>query len=205
MVNNLIKSIILLQKENLISDMNLKKITAISNTGPLISVFQCNRVDLLKLFFSVIYITASELIELEKHGWIDEVKNLINEGLIKVIDSLTEQEKVTSELIAKRIALNSSSSDPGWENHLPEAEAMVIMKYRSDLGIQLILLDEKVGRSIAKELNLTVAGFPGILSWAGKEQILTKDKIKNLLQICQKQGTYYSNRLIEDIIDIYGR
>jgi predicted nucleic acid-binding protein len=185
--------------------MNLKKIIAISNTGPLISVFQCDKVDLLKLFFSVVYITESELSELEKHGWIEEVKNLINEGLIKVIDSLTEEEKVTSELIAKRIALNFSSSDIGWENHLPEAEAMVIMKYRVELEIQIILLDEKVGRSVAKGLNLAVTGFPGILSWAGKEQILTKDEIKNLLQICQKQGTYYSNRLIEDIINMYGR
>ena len=36
------------------------KVIAVSNTGPLISAFQCGRMDLLRRYFSVIYITASD-------------------------------------------------------------------------------------------------------------------------------------------------
>jgi hypothetical protein len=40
------------------------KVVAVSDTDPLISAFQCGRTDPLKRYFSVVYITASELTEL---------------------------------------------------------------------------------------------------------------------------------------------
>jgi predicted nucleic acid-binding protein len=40
--------------------LNIDKIAVVSNTGPLISALQCGRVDLLKHYFSVIYVTASK-------------------------------------------------------------------------------------------------------------------------------------------------
>ena len=38
----------------------MDKIVVVSNTGPLISAFQCGRTDLLKRYFSVIYVTVSD-------------------------------------------------------------------------------------------------------------------------------------------------
>lgn len=177
------------------SDMNLEKITAISNTGPLVSVFQCGKTDVLKKYFSIIYITPSEVNELKKHGWSNEINNLINEGFIIIVEPLSDEEKIESEIVAKKIAENSNVSD--WKSHIPEAEAIVIMKYRIELEIEIILIDEKAGRVIAEEMGLNITGFPGILGWAGKDRILRKNEIRDLLKICQKQGTHYSNKLIE--------
>jgi predicted nucleic acid-binding protein len=165
------------------------KITAVSNTGPLISAFQCGRTNLLKRYLSVIYITTSELTELDKHSWTDEIRELISEGSVVVVSELTEQEKGQAENVAKRIATDPTSRDLDWHNHLPEAEAIVLVKQRAYLMIDQILLDEKAARKVAHELGLSITGFPGVIGRAGLDGILTKDEIRQLLRICQQQGT----------------
>ena len=184
--------------------IEMEKIRAVSNTGPLISAFQSRMTYLLKRYFSVIYITASELVEFEKHGWIDDIQSLINDGLVIVVEKLLPQEKMFAEQIAKRIAEDPSSGDPKWINHLPEAEAMALMKNRFNLMIEFILLDEKAARNVAKELGLNITGFPGIIGRAGMEGLINEDEIRKMLKICQQQGTHYSNKLIETVAQTYG-
>ena len=53
------------------------KTTVTCNTGPLISAFQCGRVDLLKRYFKTVYIAPSEVAEFEKHGAGEELDDLI--------------------------------------------------------------------------------------------------------------------------------
>jgi predicted nucleic acid-binding protein len=183
----------------------LDKIGAVSNTGPLISAFQCGRVDLLKRYFSVIYITTAELTELEKHGWADAIRELINEGFVSVIEELTEREKELAQGVARRIAADSTSHDPDWRSHLPEAEAIVLTQQRAPLVVGQILLDEKAARKVAQELGLPLTGFPGVLGRAGLDGLLTQDEIRQLLQMCRQQGTHYSDELIETVARTYGR
>jgi predicted nucleic acid-binding protein len=184
---------------------NLDKIVAVSNTGPLISAFQCHRTDLLKRYFSVIYIAASELTELEKHGWANVVREFIDEGFISVVEELTDQEKILAEGVARRIAADSTSHDPDWHNHLPEAEAIVLTQQRTHLMVAQILLDERAARQVARELGLPLTGFPGVLGRAGLDGLLTQDDIRQLLQTCRRQGTHYSDELIETAARTYGR
>lgn len=165
--------------------LNIDKIIAVSNTGPLISALQCNGIDLLKHYFSVMYITASELVELEKHGWANEIRGLINEGFVSIVEELTEREKEMAENVAKRIATDPTSRDPAWRNHLPEAEAIVLVQQRMHLMIEQILLDEKAARSVAQELGLPMTGFPGILGRAGVDGLVTRDDIRRLLRTCK--------------------
>jgi predicted nucleic acid-binding protein len=56
------------------------KIAVISNTGPLISAFQCGRIDLLKHYFETIYIPESELEEFRRHGADETIRQLVSEG-----------------------------------------------------------------------------------------------------------------------------
>lgn len=181
------------------------KIIAVSDTGPLISAFQCGRTDLFRRYFSRIYITASELTELDGHGWADEIRGLIREGLVKVAKELNEEEKKQAELIARNIAAHPGSGDPDWHSHFPEAEAMVLMLQKKNLMIDQIILDEKAARDTAQKQGLSMTGFPGILGRAGADGIVTKNDIRQLLKICQQQGTHYSNKLIELLAQTYGR
>jgi len=183
----------------------IEKIAAVSNTGPLISALQCDRIDLLKQYFSVLYITASEFAELEKHGWATEIQGLINEGFVSATEELTDREKTLAENAARRIAANPTSHDPDWRNHLPEAEAIVLVQQRTYLMIGLILLDEKAARAAAQELGLPLTGFPGVLGRAGVDGLVTQDDIRRLLHTCKQQGTHYSDELIETVARTYGR
>ena len=78
----------------------LDKIVAVSNTGPLVSAFQCGWIDLLQRYFSLVYITTSEVQELDIHGWLDEITQLIREGFVVVAD-LTYSEKQQAKFVAK--------------------------------------------------------------------------------------------------------
>lgn len=183
----------------------INKIVVASNTGPLISAFQCGRTDLLKRYFSVIYITASELAEFDRHGWTDDIRRLINEGLVIVIEPLTEREKEEAERVARKITADSISGDPDWHSHLPVAEVIVLMQQRTSLMMEQILLDEKAARNVARELGLHLTGFPGVLGRAGMDGLVTRDEISQLLNTCQQQGTHYSDTLIETVAQTYGR
>ena len=136
------------------------KIIAVSDTGPLISAFQCDSTDMLRRYFSRIYITASELTEFDKHGWTDEIQGLISESLVKVADDLNKEEKEEEEQITRSIAAHPGSGDPDWHSHFPEAEAIVLMLGKKYLMIDLIILDEKAARDTARKHGLSMTGFP---------------------------------------------
>ena len=182
----------------------IAKTTAACNTGPLISAFQCGRVDLLKRYFKTIYIVSSQVAEFEKHGAAEELDDLIREEFVVLAEALTADEKERAEMLARRIAAQPSSGDPDYRSHLPEAETMVVVA-RPELGCTLILLDELAARAVAEEERLRITGFPGVAGRAGMDGLLTKDDIRHLLSLCQQQGTHYSNQLIEHVANIYGR
>jgi predicted nucleic acid-binding protein len=180
------------------------KIIAACNTGPLISAFQCDRVDLLKRYFSILYIAPSQSREFESHGASELVSRLIKEGFIVTAAELTREEKAYAEELAHRIAASLFSGDPDYRNHLPEAEMMIVAR-KPELGCVRVLLDEKAAREVAEEEGLKITGFPGVVGRAGLDGLLTKDDIHRLLNTCRKQGTHYSSELIEHVAETYGR
>lgn len=84
----------------------ISKEIAISNTGPIISAFQCGKLGLLKEYFIVIYITASEICELKNLGWGNDIDKAISDGDIIVVESLTPSEKKYAECIAQKLLKN---------------------------------------------------------------------------------------------------
>lgn len=180
-------------------------LVAISDTGPLVSAFQCGRCDLLRRYFSVVYITATEKVEIENHGWAGELKTEIDKGIIQVLEELSERETMKAAEVARQIAADPTSHDPDWRHHVPEAEAIVLMQRRPELMIDQILLDEKAARSVAKSMGLSLTGFPGIVGRAGQDGVLTAAEIRQVLGDCQRQGTRYSDALIETVARTWGK
>jgi len=62
-----------------------------------------------------------------------------------------------------------------------------------------VLLDELTARAVAEELGLTLSGFAGVLLVAVQEGLLIVEELKKRLQICQRQGTHYSDEFIEEV------
>lgn len=182
----------------------LDRINAACNTGPLISAFQCAGTELLKRYVARLYVAPTELTELERHGWKQEIDVLVRDGFAVVASGLSGVEKDQAASLARRIATHQLSGNPNPANHLPEAE-MLVIALRPELHCRIVLLDEKAARAVAMEIGLRVTGFPGILSRAGADGLVTKADIHRLLKSCQQQGTHYSDALIAHVAGAYGR
>lgn len=181
--------------------MNSSQLRAvISNTGPMISALQCDHMHILRQFYDVIHIPASELPEYEKHGAGQEIQTLIESGFIVVHDDLTASEKEAAQTIAEEISTSPVSRDKEPSHHYPEAEAMVLMG-RTDLEAMELLVDELAAREVAQRQGVAIVGFPGILIRACKQGLMTPEEVRDALQECKRQGTHYSIQFIEEIYD----
>ena len=65
----------------------------------------------------------------------------------------------------------------------------------------IILIDEKKGRKIAKNLNLSVVGFLGILLINFKKEYISKNYIIEIIDKADKLGYRLSNTLKTDFLN----
>ncbi len=169
----------------------------VSDTGPLLSVFQSEQVELLQFLFDRIYIPQSTLPEFVKHNAAASINKLIKSRFVLVCE-LNEQEVISARGLSEEIAAHSLTKDKLSLSHYPEAEAMVLVN-RSELEVNEILLDERAARAIARAHGLAVIGFPGLLIRACRTRQITPEEARDSLIKCVSFGTHYSQSLIKEI------
>lgn len=177
----------------------IPKTPVASDTGPLLSAFQCGRVDLIVRYFGPIYIVDSILEECRQHGAGDDIQTLIEDGSAVVIGDLSNGERRQAQELAQQIAISPYSNVADPFHHLPEAEVMTVA-HRGDLSCEAILLEERAARDVARHMDLEVTGFVGILIRACQDGLLESDDVRMLLRRCSFMGTRYSDALIEDAV-----
>jgi predicted nucleic acid-binding protein len=170
-------------------------IQAVSDTGPLISIFQSNSLDILTPLISVFHITPVCRLELSKHGW-DHALHIA--GTMFKSRRLTAAEENTAISIAHKIALHPTSKDPIAKNHLGEAQAIVLAT-RTEFSRSVLLIDEKAARIVATDAGLRISGFAGILLGTVQRKLLTAEELRTRLKTCQLLGTHYSDKFIEEV------
>ena len=180
-----------------------RKISMTSNTGPLMSAFQCGRVDLLKHYIDKLFIPPSVKAEIERHGFGLQMQALIEEDWIKPV-ILTAEETSRAQDLAKRIATSPLTGDRLPDNHQPEAEAIVLTE-RSELDASRVLLEESAARQVSREEGVSITGFIGVLLLACEEHVLMPDEMRRLLNECRRQGTHYGSDLIDSVCSICER
>ena len=168
---------------------------AVSDTGPLISIFQSDSLDLVVALFGRVHTSEACVAELMRHDWSNA---LAGAGPTITSHKLTDAEAAQSGGLARRVAAHPASKDPVPDNHLGEAEVMVLVQ-RSEFAGSVLLLDELAARAIATELNLSISGFAGVLLLGVDEGLLPADAVKERLERCRQQGTHYSTAFIERI------
>lgn len=169
------------------------KLIAISDTGPLISIFQSDSLELLRELFHTVYTTATCLRELHDHGW-DDVLEQVDHLLIEL--TLDDDEMQQAHHLASRIASRSKNKD--LSAHRGEAEILVL-GLRPEIAGGVIVVDEIIARSIAADMNFNVTGFAGILLIGARVGIVSADDVRSRLEQCRRQGTYYSPAFIERV------
>jgi predicted nucleic acid-binding protein len=63
-----------------------------------------------------------------------------------------------------------------------------------------LIIDEKKGRKIAKNLGVAIFGLLGVLYLNGKKGLLSKDEIKEFLQNAKENGYRISKKLIDEMM-----
>jgi predicted nucleic acid-binding protein len=153
----------------------------VSDTTSLIALDKLESLGLLGSIFDSVLLPFAVLSELEI-GSSKIRERLETAGCFEFI-SLEDSEQLSS----LRIMLD-----------LGEAEAITLAIDRK----LPILIDERKGRSIAKQLNLTVTGFAGVLILAVKKKSLKPAKAQEMLDQAIINGFRLSDALYKRISEI---
>jgi len=167
----------------------------VSDTGPLVSMFQSDSLALVTSLLGVIHTSETCLRELLQHGWEDAVTEAGNQ---LVRHELSDPQRERAQALARQIASHSDAKDEDFLVHLGEAEAMVLAQ---DLkpGGGVLLVDELAARRVAMSADITGVGFAGVLLLAVEAGLLTPRDVRERLEHCRRHGTHYSPLLIERV------
>jgi predicted nucleic acid-binding protein len=138
----------------------------ISNTSPLLNLAIIDHLHLIEQQFGKIIIPQGVLTELrvnENLQGSQELRDAIKKGWIKVREV---QNKAFVQLLRRELDLGET-----------EAIALAI-----EVKADLLLLDEREGRRIARNFNLKITGIIGIIlkAWHQKKIVSVKDVINQL-------------------------
>lgn len=149
----------------------------VSNTTPLISLMKISQLEILEKIYSEIIIPEAVYEEIEAGKHKEFYRDLSKIEWIK-IQSIDDKNSVDYYL----------DLDAG------EAETIILA---SEIGADLIILDEKLGRFHAKNIGLKVTGTIGVLVKARKMGLIPK--MKPLLIELTKKNVWISDVLISQV------
>lgn len=161
----------------------------ISDTTPLISLLKIKRLNLLEKVFGTVQIPKGVFAELTDNSkYQDESEIVKSSPFIKVIDNI--------DYNYVSILRRSTGLDLG------ESEAI----YLSDSNkADLLLIDEVRGREVAARMGIRIMGTIGFLSMAYEDSFISKDEIKQAIEILRDSGRHISERLYEQLICLIER
>ena len=156
----------------------------ISDTTPLISFLKIKRLDLLKTLFEIVQIPKSVFAELtENIKYRDEAEIIKNSMFIHVIDDIDEN---YVSLLRRSAGLD-----------LGESEAIYLADNKK---ADLLLMDEARGREVAIRMDIKIMGTIGILGLAYEVSLISKEEIKQAIDILRDSGRHISERLYEQLL-----
>jgi hypothetical protein len=151
----------------------------ICDTGPLIALATITQIELLSSFFQKVILPTSVveecLVRPDLPG-AKQINTLIESHFFEIYSTPVLKDPLlaflgSGESAAIQLAINLKS---------------------------VLLIDEKMGRSVAKKLNVSVLGTAGLLL-AGHQKGLIKD-LKLTLNLLKKTGYRLSGSLIEEVL-----
>ncbi|BCD67165.1 DUF3368 domain-containing protein [Nitratiruptor sp. YY09-18] len=146
----------------------------VSDSTTLIILFDLDRLDLLQNIFQKIYI------------------------LKKVYEEITYKEDFCIPEFIETVEVNKSDILDYLEYYLDEGESEAIaLALEKDLPL---VIDEKKGRKIAKNLNIKILGLLGIVYLNIQKGFITKKEAKEFLETAVKNGYRISEKLMQEVL-----
>lgn len=158
----------------------------VSDTTPLISLMKIGRLNLVEPLFGEVQVPnavyaelthnpefAAEAQQIEKSPWIKRV--------------------VIEDARAVDLLKRATGLDVG------ESEAIILSDF---CKAELLLMDEKKGRQVAKQMGLHLMGTVGMLRVAYEEKLLSYEEIRECIESLQRNGRHISSRLFEQLLAV---
>ena len=156
----------------------------ISDTTPLISLMKIESLNILEKMYKEIIIPKAVydelIINMDYQSEIDIIQNC------RFLQTKIVKENLSVSLLQKQLKLD-----------LGESEAIVLA---NNIDADLIIIDERKARRIAKDIGLNVTGTLGILVEA-KQRGLVKE-LKPLLDKLIKNDIRIGKKLYQDILEL---
>lgn len=150
----------------------------VSNTGPIIALAKLDRLDVLVSLFSTVLIPP--MVHRELMGRIGEEWSAIEKGLQTFI-AITEVPEAPRDTGMTLMAVD-------------EGERQAISLAISVGSDALLLLDDKAGRTVAKQLGVRVTGTVGLLLLAKERRLITS--VTEYLKALRVYGYWLSDEII---------
>lgn len=147
----------------------------VSDSTALIILFDLERLELLENLFDEVYITPIILEEIS-------VKYPV------VLPSFIKIERIKNDELFNALTRLLD---------LGESEAITLAKERS----LPIIIDEKRGRKIAKNMGLKVIGLLGLVYLNVKQGFLTKDEARCFLDDAIEHGYRIARKMVDDVLE----
>jgi predicted nucleic acid-binding protein len=159
----------------------------ISNTGPLIALAKIDKIDIIdQLGWEEVCIP--EIVHKELWAKMGPESNSIDRALHDFICVKSSEEPIDD------FGINPMNLDPG--------ERQVIQLGWSSNKPATLLLDDRAGRSAARELGLSLIGTIGLLIMAKTQKKI--DRIEPLMLALRSQGYWLSDTLMAEALKTSG-
>lgn len=157
----------------------------VSDTTPLISLMKIGKLNLIEQLFGEVQIPEAVYIELVSNPeFKQEAQQIQRSALFKRV--IIEDEKAV-DLLRRATGLD-----------LGESEAIILS---DSCKADLLLMDEKKGRQVAKQMGLHFMGTVGMLRVAHEEKLLSYKEIEECIKILKANGRHISDRLYQQLLE----
>jgi uncharacterized protein len=155
----------------------------VSDTSPILALSAIGHLGLLQDQFGKVLIPRAVLAELKVETdfrGTDAIQLALDNGWLKV-------EEIQNKPLAKSLSL---------ELHKGEAEAITLAM---DLGVDMIVMDERIGREHARALGLKTVGILGVLLNAKKHGNI--DSVSGAMKSLRREvGFFISEHLYQEVL-----
>lgn len=155
----------------------------VSDATPIISLIKVDRLDLLETMFQVVMMPQAVHDELTRNSRYSNEAAIVEQSSFLRVGTIKNLHSVAMLRQADKL-------DAG------ESEAIVLSKEQS---ANVLLMDERRGRQIAKRLGINITGTIGILLQAYDEELLSGTDVLKCLERMQKSNIRLSKALIEQV------
>ena len=157
----------------------------VSDTTPLMTLLKCNQLELLNKMYGSVLIPSAVYSELTDNPLYENEAEIIRDCDFLDVREISDKARV-------KVLQNSTGLDLG------ETEAIVLAETTK---ADLLLMDEVMGRMVAKEMGFTIAGAIGILIAAKTEGLLSSDEIKTVVELIRESGQHIGEPLLKKLLE----